>query len=720
MFCPECGTENNDDARFCKSCGNPLEGGITTPIVLDATVRSSSVEVRKDDSVELKDGLCLVLTEGGLKLLDQPSRLRALVADYCDHGTREYVVFEHNCTAEFLAPFAAVAQELPDERALDEATARAYLALRRRSIEDKSARDVCACVRNAVAHCMGVREVPAHAIDFAMDPYAEDPYAEDPYAEYEDEGYGFSSDSLPNDYDAGVSEAPLTQAYGPVSYNQRPYDLQSNEPLPPEAPPLEPFQQDAPQKKLPHPALLVIALALIVAIIVLAFFLFAGGSQGSDSSEGDRTEQVDSGEQDADGDQAADEKKKTDGKEATDDKKATDDEKATDGKKAEKPATVTISFSGGKDAKGAMDSAVVEKGSTYTLPKCAYTREGYVFECWVGNNGSEYTPGDMAAANTDLTFRAQWAKEKEEEPEPEPEPEPSRANPAAAASFPRLWSGVYQGWVSRSESIDRQVSFDFTSVSDEGDLVGVCYVGVAQAGTGATYASYNVRGTVDWNSGDIYVYGTSWIEQGGLGDLRQYKGSVDFENRYVAGRASDVDTGDYDGYWRMSAVSQLSVNRPVSTPPSDSSRENEKEPEPEREHDSDNGSTSTSKADSFSRTWRGSYEGWTSHISGDDTISRAITFEFSSVSDDGTLEGVCYVGVDDDVPGATNASYYIRGEVDWNTGVIFLKGTSWINQGGLDDLRQYEGTVDFDRGTMGGTASDVGTHAYEGAFFMEA
>ncbi len=671
MFCPVCDVENDDDAKFCRSCGSSLDG-VTTPLTLDATVRSSSVIAPKqNESDGLEDCLYHMLTDEGLKLLDQPSRLRALVADLCDSESRERVVFAQNCNHEFLDPFALVAKGLPDEDELNDATNRAYLVLRYRSIEEKSACDVCSCVRNAVARCMGLREVAAHEFGQLLTEYVED---EDPTPLPGESSFG---------EDTHLSELPVTQPY---------------EPLPPEVPPLEPFDEDVPPAKPLHPALIALLVALIVAIAVMAYFLVAGGAQDEGSGGGESAEQAASTEQVTGGEKA---------------------ETPETPESLEIPATVQITLVGGKDAAGTMEGAEVEKGGTYTLPKCAFTREGYVFECWVGNNGVEYTPGDIVAANNDLTFRAQWAAEAESKPEPEaktdasPEKETSRANPAAAASFPRLWSGVYEGWVSRTESIDRQVSFDFTSVSDQGDLVGVCYVGVAQVSAGATYASYNVRGTIDWTTGDLYVYGTSWIEQGGLADLRQYRGSVDFANSYVAGRASDVDTGDYDGYWRMSAVSQLTVNRPapVSSSTSDSKPAPTPEPTPEPR--------TQSRADSFPRTWRGSYEGWTSHISGDDTISRAITFDFTSVSDDGTLEGVCYVGVDEDVAGATNASYYIRGNVDWDTGDIYLAGTSWINQGGLDDLRQYEGTVNFGADTMRGTASDVGTHDYEGDFFME-
>ena len=100
--------------------------------------------------------------------------------------------------------------------------------------------------------------------------------------------------------------------------------------------------------------------------------------------------------------------------------------------------------------------------------------------------------------------------------------------------------------------------------------------------------------------------------------------------------------------------------------------------------------------------------------------SRSVSFYFDTIEANGDLGGYCYVGVDEDSGGATQAAYCVSGHVDWDTGEIHIEGTKWIEQGTLDDLRQYDGTVDFSDNTISGTASDVDTGDYPGDFFLYA
>lgn len=53
--------------------------------------------------------------------------------------------------------------------------------------------------------------------------------------------------------------------------------------------------------------------------------------------------------------------------------------------------------------------------------------------------------------------------------------------------------------------------------------------------------------------------GTKWIDQGGLGDLREYSGAVDFSAQTMGGSAWDVGTGLYKTPWSVNAVGEISI-----------------------------------------------------------------------------------------------------------------------------------------------------------------
>ena len=300
-------------------------------------------------------------------------------------------------------------------------------------------------------------------------------------------------------------------------------------------------------------------------------------------------------------------------------------------------------------------------------------------------------------------------------------------------SFPRGWTGSYDGWSldqnGENKKIRRQVSFNFTDITEKGSLKGVCYIGADDVTSGATSATYNIAGTVDWKTGDIHVHGTSWIDKGGLAQLRQYNGTVDFSAQTMSGKASDADSGEYEGAWHMKATDVINVNVPApvsssqaatsasadaNSGSSDSIGAQQDEQSPPSNSSS---GASSNRAEDFPRSWRGTYDGYDGK---DQKISRSVSFEFSSVLENGDLEGTCSVGKDEEGVGATNARYKITGHIDWESGEIYVAGTEWLEQGGLKDLRQYEGVVDFGAKRMSGIASDVGTHDYEGGWSMSA
>jgi hypothetical protein len=232
-------------------------------------------------------------------------------------------------------------------------------------------------------------------------------------------------------------------------------------------------------------------------------------------------------------------------------------------------SSVTISFDGNEADSGDTSPVSCKKGDRVTLPKCGFSREGYEFSNWVDEAGVEYEPGDTLIANDNLTLTAVWNVVATATPQIAKPNNPSEAtletpsvpSESLVSSFPRKWSGTYIGTSSYVEGghITRAVAFDFTTVTDSGHLEGICYVGIEQTGPGETYGTCYITGDVDWSSGSIHFTGTDWIDQGGLGELREYSGTVDFANQAMGGSAWDVGTGNYEAPWSVRAVSEIAI-----------------------------------------------------------------------------------------------------------------------------------------------------------------
>lgn len=108
----------------------------------------------------------------------------------------------------------------------------------------------------------------------------------------------------------------------------------------------------------------------------------------------------------------------------------------------------------------------------------------------------------------------------------------------------------------------------------------------------------------------------------------------------------------------------------------------------------------------FATRWKGTYEG-ASSVRESGTILRAVEFTFDRVDEDGTLGGVCNIGIADTGIGATNASYYVSGSINWETGELELRGTEWIDSGDLARMLLYQGTVSLETGTIEGSACEL-------------
>lgn len=472
MYCQNCGASNDDDARFCKSCGVAL---------CSASVRSASTTLqdpRRDavnqsaERLSFVEALHHTLKAAGFEVLNNPRKLLAYTADLCDTDSSEFRVLEHNCTTEVLAPFAVLTPEDCNEGEINDAANQSYLALCDRSIDSIAAECVAKSLRNAVARYLYLPEVEVPSIGVM------------PGGTVYDAGSAHTGSSATVVASQGQSDNSWSQSNG--SWNSAaarqevdrmgPSSADTNwmgstsqgayatppqqmpQPVSPYAPAVQP-----PHKSTVSPGLIALLVALVITVGALTYILVsrANKSVSASPSAASTTETSDTGEVDSSDDQDTDTSQTEDNEEA-----------------------------------------------------------------------------------------------EEVEPEPEPEPTP-------AESFPRRWSGTYIGTSSLANTSDhhisRAVAFDFTSVSESGHLEGVCYVGADYQGPGETWGTCYVSGTVNWDTGSITMEGTGWIDQGGLGDLRSYSGTVNFSARTMSGTAWDLRTGDYETPWNISAVDQISI-----------------------------------------------------------------------------------------------------------------------------------------------------------------
>ena len=124
----------------------------------------------------------------------------------------------------------------------------------------------------------------------------------------------------------------------------------------------------------------------------------------------------------------------------------------------------------------------------------------------------------------------------------------AEASPDRASSFPRTWSGTYDGH-NGGEVLHRPITFRFSDVDSNGSLYGSVEIYVAEDNS---TSSYNVSGSVDWNSGYLYIAGTGWINMGDLDVMRNYEGYVDFSTWTVSGTTWNQEGENYEN-WSASA-----------------------------------------------------------------------------------------------------------------------------------------------------------------------
>ena len=206
---------------------------------------------------------------------------------------------------------------------------------------------------------------------------------------------------------------------------------------------------------------------------------------------------------------------------------------------------VTLTFYADETGGAIIETLSCVAGETVVLPMCSQTREGYAFAHWADSEGLPYAPGEELEASENESFYAVWSVAAPQEPAPTVDP-----GAEAASRFPRTWTGTYEGYSQHAanNTIIRSVQMTFTSVSSDGSLAGTCAIGVAEEGVGAGMGSYNVEGAIDWSTGAVQLWGTTWIDMGDLIGMRSFTGVLNGTDSSIVGTSTD---GTHEGVWQM-------------------------------------------------------------------------------------------------------------------------------------------------------------------------
>ena len=208
---------------------------------------------------------------------------------------------------------------------------------------------------------------------------------------------------------------------------------------------------------------------------------------------------------------------------------------------SEAEGNVTLTFMGNGASKGDTSRIQCDAGQEVRLPECGFSRDGYVFDCWEGDDGHQYYPGDIVYPDDDADYWASWIPIDDSEDD---------SSIRKASAFPKTWTGSYVGYSQYVEggSTERTVRFVFTDISDSGSIEGICYIGIndPEGGTG----SYYVEGYIDWETREISLHGTRWYKQEDVKYMRTFTGTVSYDYSTIAGTC-EMSDGTRPGDWTM-------------------------------------------------------------------------------------------------------------------------------------------------------------------------
>ncbi len=546
MFCPKCGAKNDDTSMKCSKCGAELAG-------------AAAAMAMATGSLPFEEGLTKALRTFGAGMLREPAKLKSTVADECDHNKREYIVFQRNCDSDLLEPYAQ-AVDKDDASEMARAATLGELHLNERRAEDaQTSRNVAQGIARSLAQICGMGPLDLHS------DLGEKHEVQPPVQPASQTTAMPQVDAIP----AAVMAASQTSSQQPVqSPQQTPYDAQQ------------------PKKgKVPIiiGAIAAIAAVLVVALLVVPQITSESSSARSSStvtgaSGNTITVSFDGGGADGgsmsqitcnSGDSVSVPKCGFTNKGYSFDRWKGDDGKTYNPGDTLMPNrsvmltaiwnadSCTIKFLGAGADGGSTESISATSGSSVELPQCGFYRTGYDFDCWEGEDGSSYDPGDTATVTGDTTFAAQWkARSKSTSSSSTSSSSTSSSSDSITPSnMPRNWKGSYEGYTTHTAEgvITRAVTITFKEISSSGYISGIVYVGEAEMVEGVTHGSYNFEGSLDFKTGKIHMEGTTWVDKGGLIGVGGFNGTVNSSNWTMSGEWYDPEGEAQNGAWYMRA-----------------------------------------------------------------------------------------------------------------------------------------------------------------------
>ena len=165
----------------------------------------------------------------------------------------------------------------------------------------------------------------------------------------------------------------------------------------------------------------------------------------------------------------------------------------------------------------------------------------------VAELGAGISVGSLDEAKSMVETYRNATKPAAEESAPEP-------TASLAESFPRIWTGTFGGLSSDGSTISTTLQIQLDDVRDDGHLHGICLIGYDGTHWYDRTGSYYVEGRINWETGDIELWGTSWADQGVLEIMRRYEGSVDSGFTEISGTCETL-SGTSPSTWHMLADS---------------------------------------------------------------------------------------------------------------------------------------------------------------------
>ena len=129
-------------------------------------------------------------------------------------------------------------------------------------------------------------------------------------------------------------------------------------------------------------------------------------------------------------------------------------------------------------------------------------------------------------------------------------------NAEKAANFPREWSGSFDGYSQYVEGgvLTSYMRLHLLKVNEDGSFEGTCNIETYDETNGKRQGSYLIEGTIDWDSANVDMYGTKWIDDTDFVHMRRFRGMLTADQKSMSGTTVTL-SGEHEGKWEATAAS---------------------------------------------------------------------------------------------------------------------------------------------------------------------